>query len=839
MDDNSSIASFEDIGPSDGRVKPTIRFKSSEETNIEKLKSLIAKSAAKGDIARELTVDEVPDVCYVLRHKGWGGNLVDLRRSDEPINVRLDDTEEDTSSSVKKPILEIVTEVSTSLISKNRRQDHFVPPAPPFPRGWDESIDYGGHNRNHYADLLESRQRKQEKSEMSFASEEETVMVINSIHLINALKAVVGYYPSTFFIGDQVKIKAPYHVLVHHRAALARYKVSQPETHDQEYAFTTAKHIDVLLTFLEKALGEQIREEEKRHNSTTPSATFNMLWLLLKPGEVIYAKHNYMWTPFVISSVIFQGSNGGDSAAYYTINCWNITHSMERLRRMTYSFYIDEFSGDEAVTKLPIIPARFFRGHDDDMAPEDVAAKQISLGQRVWQLSKGPSYMFYDGTLVQNGADADYTYSASAAGSMSGRVIVDCEGFARFFGDSPGNRRRRPTPRPQSPNPVDRDNLPYFAPRCGCGACARVSNEDLSPFAGFEELNPTEDEAPKADLYYLVLTNIVSGFILGDRRWGHFNVECLQDVKFDQEAFKYLILDDEIKLTVKALVGKFASNNGQVSPWPNDFVKNKGQGRIFLLHGSPGVGKTCTAECAAELAHRPLLSLTSGDLSTNSHQVERNLDYFLQLGERFGAMVLLDEADVYLEARRAKDIARNGLVSVFLRALEYYRGVLFLTTNRVGAFDGAFTSRIHVALHYRAFSDADRERIWLHSFERLERDSAGRVHVAVATREYAYASRDVRGLRWNGREIRNALQTAVALAETEALEDGADRVTVTDRHLRAVVRMSRGFKNFLRQRKLRGGNDEADVDGGDDDDDDDDDEVETDESGEGSMIYDD
>jgi hypothetical protein len=51
------------------------------------------------------------------------------------------------------------------------------------------------------------------------------------------------------------------------------------------------------------------------------------------------------------------------------------------------------------------------------------------------------------------------------------------------------------------------------------------------------------------------------------------------------------VLDDEIKLTVKALIGKFASVDGHVSAWPNDFVKNKGQGRIFLLHGSPGVGK--------------------------------------------------------------------------------------------------------------------------------------------------------------------------------------------------------------------------------------------------------
>lgn len=198
-------------------------------------------------------------------------------------------------------------------------------------------------------------------------------------------------------------------------------------------------------------------------------------------------------------------------------------------------------------------------------------------------------------------------------------------------------------------------------------------------------------------------------------------MEGLSDVRPDQDAFKYLVLDDEIKLTVKALIGKFANQDGKVSPWPSDFVKNKGEGRIFLLHGSPGVGKTCTAECIAELTRRPLLSLTSGDISTSMSavSVERALNYFLTLGERFGALVLLDEADVYLEARRTRDLQRNALVSMFLRALEYYKGVLFLTTNRVEAFDSAFTSRIHVALHYRKLNDEDRGRIWIHNFERL------------------------------------------------------------------------------------------------------------------------
>jgi len=47
-------------------------------------------------------------------------------------------------------------------------------------------------------------------------------------------------------------------------------------------------------------------------------------------------------------------------------------------------------------------------------------------------------------------------------------------------------------------------------------------------------------------------------------------------------------------------------------------------------------------------------------------------------------VVLLDEADVFLVERDMKDLKRYALVSVFLRALEDYDGILILTSNRIG-----------------------------------------------------------------------------------------------------------------------------------------------------------
>jgi hypothetical protein len=90
---------------------------------------------------------------------------------------------------------------------------------------------------------------------------------------------------------------------------------------------------------------------------------------------------------------------------------------------------------------------------------------------------------------------------------------------------------------------------------------------------------------------------------------------------------------------------------------------------------------------------------------------------------------------------------------VFLRALEYFRGILFITTNRVGTFDDAFISRIHVSLYYPPLVDHDRILIWENNFRRLERDAS--IRIPESTRIYTRYDVELQHIKWNGREIRN------------------------------------------------------------------------------------
>jgi hypothetical protein len=63
--------------------------------------------------------------------------------------------------------------------------------------------------------------------------------------------------------------------------------------------------------------------------------------------------------------------------------------------------------------------------------------------------------------------------------------------------------------------------------------------------------------------------------------------------------------------------------------------------------------------------------VSSGDLGVCASEVERALSRIFAIAPAWEAIVLIDEADVFLEKRTVADLLRNATVAVFLRKLEY------------------------------------------------------------------------------------------------------------------------------------------------------------------------
>lgn len=84
--------------------------------------------------------------------------------------------------------------------------------------------------------------------------------------------------------------------------------------------------------------------------------------------------------------------------------------------------------------------------------------------------------------------------------------------------------------------------------------------------------------------------------------------------------------------------------------------------------------------------------------------MEEELTATLERCARWNAVLLIDEADVFLEARSAESLDRNKLGSIFPRLLEYYPGIMILTTNRSSGIDSTFELKIDIIITYPRLS---------------------------------------------------------------------------------------------------------------------------------------
>ena len=236
----------------------------------------------------------------------------------------------------------------------------------------------------------------------------------------------------------------------------------------------------------------------------------------------------------------------------------------------------------------------------------------------------------------------------------------------------------------------------------------------------------------------------IKGFDIKKHEWQTVHSDYLEEYQWDKNLVNKLVLPDKDKNLIKILVD---STNNNVE----DIVKGKMSGVIVLATGVPGVGKTLTAEVVSEGIEKALYSVQCSQLGLNVDTVEKNLQLCLRRATRWGAILLFDEADVYI-TQRGQDMHQNAIVGVFLRLLEYYRGVLFMTSNLGEIIDDAIMSRATAWIKYELPTVDNREKIW-----------------SVLSKQYQaeFSDKDLKNLaekyEISGRTIRNLLKLASIL----------------------------------------------------------------------------
>ncbi|KAJ4268835.1 hypothetical protein NW762_002905 [Fusarium torreyae] len=496
--------------------------------------------------------------------------------------------------------------------------------------------------------------------------------------------------------------------------------------------------------------------------------SFDYLWALFEPDAEVYAKADGRDRLFILNSGSYQKLQNGSVA--YVLSVSYVDTDGDGFGYGNTDLIIWPFENVKPVLELEALPSHLL---------PDIADLRNQLAERgrVFESLKGVHHRSYSGA---------YTIANVAPGAPTQRhvtderIVIDGRSFSKYLSTPVvplGPLEEPKMTRQLNGDPaVDDIDLVYppppSVPMPIPPQMARISGRRRRQApVNYHEPRRGPPNEKLSEEHYPLCTHLVKGFCLKSKKWGYFDVDLVKDVAWSSAAFDQLVLPHDYKRIIRAFV------DAQISGLDDfdDVIKGKGRGIIMLLSGDPGTGKTLTAESVAETMQKPLYGMSAGELGDDAHEVEENFDRVLDLSTKWGAVLLLDECDVFLEHRSASDIKRNKLVSIFLRLLEYYQGVMFLTTNRVSTFDPAFESRIHLTIHYPKLDLSSRFHIWK-TFVTLGSDNSG-----LSEADLEELARE----ELNGRQIKNVVKTARLLAANEG-------TGLAMSHVNTVLRIKRG-----------------------------------------------
>lgn len=491
------------------------------------------------------------------------------------------------------------------------------------------------------------------------------------------------------------------------------------------------------------------------NGSTAEKVKFNDLWCLFRLGDLIYmpassdvgGRYHEIWRVYRIEVPdaetsypqsgweFFDDEFQQSDAASFRISAYYVDHDGTSFGAVRRTFNIDAFVGELPITSLECFPVRYRENHEQLLESLKKQGRSFAnyledrhLQYNSWTLTRNPPWKNTEPNeeILENENYEKMRHPEF----IESDVIVDLtEAYQKVpdwrpnFHQPRVNKTRR-CELEKDEMPIQhwfngaREELAYAQNELiqksdGIEILQRRDNILADPFlkcringSRAAETNPKALELRDEDL--VLLPKRLFAYALRERRFIAVDLNLLKPIRREIGVFEDLRIQREYKDVVrglvmshfqkKALERKYAAASKE-GPG-QDLIQGKGRGLVVLLHGVPGVGKTATAEAVAMENRKPLFVITCGDLGLTPDEVESSLKNVFRLANLWDAVLLFDEADVFLSQRSKQDMKRNALVSVFLRVLEYYNGLLFLTTNRVGTIDEAFKSRIHLSLYY-------------------------------------------------------------------------------------------------------------------------------------------
>ncbi|MCO5596490.1 hypothetical protein L7F22_050553 [Adiantum nelumboides] len=548
---------------------------------------------------------------------------------------------------------------------------------------------------------------------------ESVELIIRSSHLIQVLK---DCQPSTsdarFAEGNAIDPKELFFRLESLKRYIASAETDEIDSgvaafDDLSESQQRVWHVKHLLRFVERHFADTLVQYKRM--KTEGCVSFEMLWTFFETGEGV--RHKCLVTnQDCFATVSKPAAYKTDASGMYCSLKLNVMDfNVQSYHRCTIKYKIPPFDGEVPFISLQVCPLRFFPNG------KQMEAHFVSMGGLFYQVAMQQPFRF-----MQFKGSMNFFSWGNGCWSLrklnaDGRVMLDLLSFARM-------------------NPDYR--LGNAEPPCEVMTGLWSSTGLMK--------QPSDEELMLAPAF-------AYGFSFLLKKWGCFELCGLREIIFNEGAFDALRMEDERQKTMLwSMVQPYVVIDGigsasMQSEQQLDPIANKGTGCIVLCHGPPGTGKTLTAEALAESMQCPLWSISAFELGEKPEKVEAKLSQIMEIAYNWHAILLLDEADAYLQRRdEGVDVQRNLLTGVFLRVLEYHKGIMFLTTNRVTAFDDAILSRTTLAISYPALEETQRREIWKKLLQRAGIHNV--IYDALLHHEL------------NGRQIRNIVHLAQLLA---------------------------------------------------------------------------
>ncbi|KAI0531663.1 hypothetical protein GGR58DRAFT_492849 [Xylaria digitata] len=578
---------------------------------------------------------------------------------------------------------------------------------------------------------------------------------------------------------------------------------------DPDNVEETLQHLQCLLEFINVDLRGRmgcLSEGNRR------SVTFDDIWYLFRQShEVIDQDERQAYRVIGLSSTPhknpsdldrYHGVTEDDSEEHsINLHCVYVDFDGTRLGPVSKKFIMPKFDGERDITSLPVYPLRYSR---KPHRREDL----INRGRTFIKMSS-VNHMYYKGSALDSNEE------------VASQVVID---FEEAFSIHPEWK-------PVIENLVGHPSEEQLITKACSAECCRDEivlddafverelNEQYIAALIPDRVRPsvmthprnissiTSPEQALGEDELRILPCRVFGFVLQSQKWEKLDLANLGAVATSETGgFNHLVLPHGHEAVIQSLIAQHLgtrSHNGSHN------ARGNLKGLCILLHGAPGVGKTSTIESAAHYFRKTLFEISCGDLGLSVRDVEETLTKYSALANKWDCILAIDEAEALSAKRTLNDRTHLGLLTVFLRFLDSYKGILFLTTNRLGDIDEAVASRIHMSLYFPQLSLDSTLEIFQQNWARIKRDfsSRGRKLFVDIFDLVDYAKiyyNDHPQARWNGRQIRNACQTAAAFAEFEAqgksvkgLIDRESMVVIGVKHLRSVASAHLEFAKYL------------------------------------------